>query len=55
MALGGLILSYGFGLSFLSGVATYLDSTGNIMVDIADGIGLISKASWLFSLVEKQP
>ena len=39
----GLIMSYFFGLSGLSGIATHLDSTGNILVDIADGIGLVSK------------
>ena len=41
----GLIMSYFFGLNGLSGVATHLDSTGNILVDIADGIGLVSKVS----------
>jgi len=43
MAGVGLIMSYFFGLSGLSGIATHLDSTGNILVDIADGIGLVSK------------
>jgi hypothetical protein len=45
MAIGGLVLSWAFGLNFLSGIASYADSTGNILVDIADGIGLISKVS----------
>merc|ERR1712129_226136 len=39
----GLIMSHFFGFSGLSGIATHLDSTGNILVDIADGIGLVSK------------
>ena len=39
----GLFMSYFFGLSGLSGIATHLDSTGNILVDIADGIELVSK------------
>eukprot|EP00095_Tigriopus_kingsejongensis_P012501 maker-scaffold221_size251850-snap-gene-1.9 protein:Tk12501 transcript:maker-scaffold221_size251850-snap-gene-1.9-mRNA-1 annotation:"hypothetical protein" len=43
MALTGLVLSWCFGLNGLSGVASYVDSTGNILVDIADGIGLVSK------------
>ena len=43
MAVGGMALSYFFGLSFLSGIASHLDTTGNILVDIADGIGLVSK------------
>ena len=43
LALGGMVLSWAFGLNFLSGVATYVDSTGNILVDIADGIGMVSK------------
>ena len=48
MAVGGMALSYFFGLSFLSGIASHLDTTGNILVDIADGIGLVSKVcSWL--------
>ena len=47
MALGGLLLSWMFGLNFLSGIASTVDSTGNILVDIADGIGLVSKASTL--------
>jgi hypothetical protein len=45
LAVGGLVLSWTFGLNFLSGVATYLDTTGNIMVDIADGIGIVSKVN----------
>ena len=44
MALGGLLLSWMFGLNFLSGIASTVDSTGNVLVDIADGIGLVSKA-----------
>lgn len=43
MAIGGMLLSYFFGLNFLSNFATHLDSTGNVLVDIADGIGLVSK------------
>ena len=43
MAIGGMVLSWAFGLNFLSGIASYVDSTGNILVDIADGIGLVSK------------
>ena len=43
LAFGGLIMSYFFGLSGLSGIASHLDSTGNILVDIADGVGLVSK------------
>ena len=43
MAVGGFVLSYFFGLGFLSGIASHLDTTGNILVDIADGIGLVSK------------
>ena len=39
----GLIMSYFFGLNGLTGIASHLDSTGNILVDIADGIGLVSK------------
>ena len=45
MALGGILLSWMFGLNFLSGIASTVDSTGNVLVDIADGIGLVSKAS----------
>ena len=48
LAFGGLIMSYFFGLSGLSGIASHLDSTGNILVDIADGVGLVSKVSSLF-------
>ena len=43
LAGAGLFMSYFFGLSGLSGIASHLDSTGNILVDIADGIGLVSK------------
>ena len=43
MAVGGFALSYFFGITFLSGIASHLDTTGNILVDIADGIGLVSK------------
>ena len=43
LALGGMALSWLCGLNFLSGVATYVDSTGNILVDIADGIGIVSQ------------
>ena len=43
----GLIMSYFFGFSGLSGIATHLDSTGNVLVDIADGIGLVSKVKRL--------
>lgn len=50
MALGGLVLSWAFGLNFLSGIASHLDSTGNILVDIADGIGLVSKVITCSSL-----
>ena len=28
MALGGMLMSYFFGLSFLSGIASHLDTTG---------------------------
>jgi len=45
MAVGGFVLSYFFGLGFLSGIASHLDTTGNILVDIADGIGLVSKVN----------
>ena len=31
MALGGMFVSYMFGLNFLSGVATHVDTTGNIL------------------------
>merc|ERR1712088_926659 len=43
LAGAGLFMSYFFGFSGLSGIATHLDSTGNVLVDIADGIGLVSK------------
>ena len=45
MAIGGMVLSWAFGLNFLSGIASYVDSTGNILVDIADGIGLVFNVS----------
>jgi hypothetical protein len=48
MAVGGFVLSYFFGLGFLSGIASHLDTTGNILVDIADGIGLVSKVKFIF-------
>ena len=41
----GLFMSYFFGLHGLTGIASHLDSTGNILVDIADGIGLVSKVN----------
>ena len=43
MAIAGLAVSWFCGIPFLSGIAGYLDTTGNVMVDIADGIGLVSK------------
>lgn len=43
MALSGLALSSMFGVNLLSGIKDYVDTTGNIMVDIADGIGMVSK------------
>ena len=43
MAFAGIALSWFCGIPFLSGIASHLDTTGNVMVDIADGIGLISK------------
>ena len=46
MGIAGLALSWGFGLNFLSGIATYLDTTGKVMVDIADGIGLVSQVTY---------
>ena len=39
----GLALSSMFGVNMLAGVKDYVDTTGNIMVDIADGIGMVSK------------
>ncbi len=45
LAVGGLVMSYLFGLNFLSGIASHLDTTGNVLVDVADGIGLISKVT----------
>ena len=52
MAVGGFVMSYFFGLSCLSGIASHLDTTGNILVDIADGIGLVSKVSKNFISVQ---
>jgi len=43
LALTGLGLSSMFGVNMLAGVKDYVDTTGNIMVDIADGIGMVSK------------
>jgi len=43
LALSGLALSSMFGVNLLSGIKDYVDTTGNIMVDIADGIGMVSK------------
>lgn len=43
LALSGLALSSMFGVNMLSGIKDYVDTTGNIMVDIADGIGMVSK------------
>ena len=43
MAIAGMAMSWFCGIPFLSGIASHLDTTGNVMVDIADGIGLISK------------
>lgn len=56
MAVTGLVLSWCFGLNGLSGIASYVDSTGNILVDIADGIGLVSKGiEALESYLESKP
>ena len=52
LAFGGLIMSYFFGLSGLSGIASHLDSTGNILVDIADGVGLVSKVIYIILVWE---
>jgi len=43
LAVTGLALSSMFGVNMLAGVKDYVDTTGNIMVDIADGIGMVSK------------
>ena len=43
MTIAGIAMSWFCGIPFLSGIASHLDTTGNVMVDIADGIGLISK------------
>jgi len=43
LALSGLALSSMFGVNMLSGIKDYVDTTGNIMVDIADGIEMVSK------------
>ena len=48
----GLVMSYFFGLSGLSGIASHLDSTGNVLVDIADGIGLVSKVIHLLTVFD---
>ena len=53
MAVGGFVMSYFFGLSCLSGIASHLDTTGNILVDIADGIGLVSKVCKTLSPCER--
>ena len=45
LAVTGLALSSMFGVNMLAGVKDYVDTTGNIMVDIADGIGMVSKVS----------
>lgn len=45
IALGGVLMSWMLGLNMLTGIATYVDTTGNVLVDIADGIGMVSKAS----------
>ena len=50
----GLVMSYFFGLSGLSGIASHLDSTGNVLVDIADGIGLVSKVIHLLGCIYQQ-
>ncbi len=47
LAVTGLALSSMFGVNMLAGVKDYVDTTGNIMVDIADGIGMVSKVWWL--------
>ena len=49
LALSGLAPSSMFGFNMLSGIKDYVDTTGNIMVDIADGIGMVSQvtqSSW---------
>jgi len=43
LALSGLLMSSMFGVNLLTGIKDYVDTTGNIMVDIADGIGMVSK------------
>jgi len=43
LAFSGLFLSSMFGVNMLSGIKDYVDTTGNLMVDIADGIGMVSK------------
>lgn len=42
LAVGGLLCSSMFGTNMLFGIKDYVDTTGNIMVDIADGIGMMS-------------
>ena len=49
MAIAGIAMSWFCGIPFLSGIASHLDTTGNVMVDIADGIGLISKVTIFFT------
>jgi len=60
LALTGLGLSSMFGVNMLAGVKDYVDTTGNIMVDIADGIGMVSKGIealeyWLDPGAEAKP
>jgi len=43
LAFSGLLMSSLFGVNMLTGIKDYVDTTGNIMVDIADGIGMLSK------------
>ena len=45
LAVGGLLMSSMFGTNMLFGIKDYVDTTGNIMVDIADGISMISTVS----------
>ena len=47
LAVTGLALSSMFGVNMLAGVKDYVDTTGNIMVDIADGIGMVSKVNFV--------
>ena len=55
MAIAGMALSWFCGIPFLSGIASHLDTTGNVMVDIADGIGLISKVIFNYKFIKKDP